>query len=62
MAHQKAKTNLEEQLNGKFGEQITELFDNLDEDTEKVREENENLKLQIEKLKAEVKALQEKTQ
>jgi len=51
---QEEKEGLEEQLGGKFGEQINEFFKSVGEENAKLSQENEDLKAQIEKLKAEI--------
>ncbi len=54
------KKGLEEQLAGKFGDQIDELFKDVGGENLELREEIKNLKAQIEKLKEELDELKAK--
>ena len=50
---QTVKEDLEQQLAGKFGEEINKMFDNVAEEAKRLLEENESLKQQIKELKGE---------
>lgn len=55
----KEKKALEEQLAGKFEDQINEFFKTVAEESEKLDEENRKLKAQIEKLKTKLEKWEE---